>query len=218
MKNPNVPPHQRYQANLGPDRMCTSALACALSCALSFFALPAAYAQNLTETSTLELWQPGQQTIPTKQSDPHNEVNKLLRQAKYTQALVLLEKALQKNPRDPQMRFWQAYALERSGNIKMAMSIYLALTQEYPELAEPHNNLGVLYAAQGEYDKARVSLENALRNNPNYATAQENLGDVLVGSAKVAYARAQQMGQKNTSIIKKIDALKSTLQLIEAKP
>lgn len=142
----------------------------------------------------------------------------MLRQAKYTQALVLLEKALQKNPRDPQMRFWQAYALERSGNIKMAMSIYLALTQEYPELAEPHNNLGVLYAAQGEYDKARVSLENALRNNPNYATAQENLGDVLVGSAKVAYARAQQMGQKNTSIIKKIDALKSTLQLIEAKP
>lgn len=218
MKNPNFAPQHPTRGAPACTSVCTSALAWTLTFALWFLISTGALAQSRVEASTPDLWQPGQLATPTTQSDPHNEVSKLLRQAKYTQALSLIDKALQKNPRDPQMRFWQAYVFERNGNPNLAMPIYLALTQEYPELAEPHNNLGVLYAAKGEYDKARASLETALRNNPNYATAQENLGDVLVGSAKVAYTRAQQLGQKNTSLPKKMDALKSTLQWIETKP
>jgi hypothetical protein len=32
-----------------------------------------------------------------------------------------------------------------------------ALNEDFPELAEPYNNLAVLYAAQGDLDKARAS-------------------------------------------------------------
>jgi Flp pilus assembly protein TadD len=91
-------------------------------------------------------WQPGQSMMPMVISTPHNDVRKLLRQAKYPQALLLVNKGLVNNPRDPQMRFWQGFIFEQLGQPEMALQVYLGLTQDYPELAEPHNNLGVLYA------------------------------------------------------------------------
>jgi Tfp pilus assembly protein PilF len=163
-------------------------------------------------------WQPGQSTMTTVQSTPHNNVRKLLRQAKYTQALELVNKALSTNPRDPQMRFWQGFIYEHVGQPSMALEIYQGLTQEYPELAEPHNNLGVLYAAQGDYPRAKASLESALRANPKYATAQENMGDLLVNMARQSYERALAIDPKQGESAKKIEQLKSVLNLTQIKP
>lgn len=179
--------------------------------------IPCAHAQMNTLPNVSDPWQPGQLNSILTQSDPHNDVRKLLRQAKFADALTLIEKALQKNPRDPQMRFWQAFVFEQTNNANMAQQIYVALTQEYPELAEPHNNLGVMYAAQGEYDKARASLEAALRSNPNDATALENLGDVLLASAKQTYLRAQKVNPSSNALTKKLESLQPTLQRIERK-
>ena len=136
-------------------------------------------------------WQPGQSMMPMVISTPHNDVRKLLRQAKYPQALQLVNKALATNPRDPQMRFWQGFIFEQLGQPDMALKVYLSLTQEYPELAEPHNNLGVLYAAKGDYANAKASLDAALRANPSYAAAHENMGDLLVNMARQSYAVIQ---------------------------
>ena len=163
-------------------------------------------------------WQPGQSTVPLVISTPHNDVRKLLRQAKYAPALLVVNKNLETNPRDPQMRFWQAYIFEQLGQPEMALQIYLALTQEYPELAEPHNNLGVLYAIQGDYTKAKASFDAALRANPNYATAHENLGDVLVNLARQAYERAANLGAKQPNLRPKIERLKPVLDMTQGKP
>jgi tetratricopeptide (TPR) repeat protein len=163
-------------------------------------------------------WQPGQSTVPLVISTPHNDVRKLLRQAKYAPALLVVNKNLETNPRDPQMRFWQAYIFEQLGQPEMALQIYLALTQEYPELAEPHNNLGVLYAIQGDYTKAKASFDAALRANPNYATAHENLGDVLVNLARQAYERAANLGANQPNLRPKIERLKPVLDMTQGKP
>ena len=163
-------------------------------------------------------WQPGQSTVPLVISTPHNDVRKLLRQAKYAPALLVVNKNLETNPRDPQMRFWQAYIFEQLGQPEMALQIYLALTQEYPELAEPHNNLGVLYAIQGDYTKAKASFDAALRANPNYATAHENLGDVLLHLAQRSFQRAQKINTNSRSIQDKLKALQPALQLTLTTP
>lgn len=218
MKNPNTSTPSLRQLGLTVRRMQTLVSSRVMWCAVACLVGSASIAQVKTETSILDPWQPGQLINPVTQNDPHNDVRKLLRQAKFAQALALVDKALLKNPRDPQMRFWQGYIFERTGNPNMALPVYLALTQEYPELAEPHNNLGVLYAAQGDYEKARASLEAALRSNPNYATAHENLGDVLLASAKQSFLRAQQLGNKSAVLTQKIESLKPTLQGIENKP
>lgn len=163
-------------------------------------------------------WVPGQVVDKIYQSDPHEEVRKLLRRAKYEQAMALVQKSIATNPRDPQMRFWQAYLHEQMGQPALAKPIYLALTQEHPELAEPHNNLGVLLAAEGQYGEARQMLELALRANPRYGVAQENLGDVLLQQARQAYQRALDIDKAQRTAAKKIDLLQPAAALTEKKP
>lgn len=164
-------------------------------------------------------WQPGQ-SMATKIviSTPHNDVRKLLRQAKYPQALLLVNKALATNPRDPQMRFWQGFIFEQLGQPDMALQVYLDLTREYPELAEPFNNLGVIYASKGDYPNAKASLENALRANPNYAAAHENMGDLLVNMARQSYERSMAIDAKQRGISQKIEQIKPVLEITQGKP
>jgi tetratricopeptide (TPR) repeat protein len=190
----------------------TAAWALGLTLGLAFHA---AHAQSV---DALE-WQPGQSmTTKIVISTPHNDVRKLLRQAKYPQALLLVNKALATNPRDPQMRFWQGYIYEQLGQPDMALQVYLDLTREYPELAEPFNNLGVLYAAKGDYPSAKAALENALRANPNYAAAHENMGDLLVNMARQSYERSLAIDPKERGITQKMTQIKPILEITQGKP
>jgi len=189
--------------------------------ALWVFGLMLALASHATRAQSVEAleWQPGQSmTTKIVISTPHNDVRKLLRQAKYPQALLLVNKALATNPRDPQMRFWQGFIFEQLGQPDMALQVYLDLTREYPELAEPFNNLGVLYAAKGDYPNAKAALDNALRANPNYAAAHENMGDLLVNMARQSYERSLAVEPKQSTPAQKIERLTPLLNLTQDKP
>jgi tetratricopeptide (TPR) repeat protein len=116
------------------------------------------------------------------------------------------------------MRFWQAYIFEQLDQPDMAQQVYLDLTREYPELPEPHNNLGAIYAAKGDYPNAKASLDAALRTNPNYAAAHENMGDLLVNMARQSYERALTVEPKQRGITQKIERLKPVLEITQGKP
>jgi len=62
----------------------------------------------------------------------------------------------------------------------------------------------VLHAAQGQFEKAREALEMAVRTNPGYAIAHENLGDVYARLAGQSYGRAQQLDGANTTAAPKL--------------
>jgi Flp pilus assembly protein TadD len=109
------------------------------------------------------------------------------------------------------MRFLKGVILAESGKSTAAIEAYTQLTQEYPELPEPYNNLAVLYAQQNEYEKAREALEGAVRANPQYATAHENLGDVYAKLASQSYAKAQQIDPANASVPSKLALVRQLL-------
>lgn len=127
------------------------------------------------------------------QADSHADITALLRSGQAAQALTLAEQRLADHPRDPQLRFLRAVAETDSGQPERAIVSFTALTQEFPELPEPYNNLAVLYARQNQWEQARAALEMALRANPDYATAQENLGDIYAWLASLAYSKAMQL-------------------------
>ena len=188
---------------------------CAIVLSLDLLFCSAAQAQSV---EALE-WQPGQSMMSKIViSTPHNDVRKLLRQAKYPQALLLVNKGLATNPRDPQMQFWQGFIFEQLGQPDMAMQVYLNLTREYPELAEPFNNLGVIYASKGDYPNAKAALDNALRANPRYAAAQENMGDLLVNMARQSYEQSLVIEPKQRGIAQKIERLQPVLETTQGKP
>ncbi len=86
--------------------------------------------------------------------------------------------------------------------------MFTELTRTIPELPEPYNNLAVLYAGQGDYDKARKALEMAIRTHPSYAVAHENLGDIYATLASQAYDKALQLDSNNATARKKLALIK----------
>ena len=73
---------------------------------------------------------------------------------------------LPRSRRIAQARFLKGLIFADQGNAKDAIDMFLQLTEDYPDLPEPYNNLAVIYASQGQYDKARGALEQSIRTHP----------------------------------------------------
>ena len=144
-------------------------------------------------------------------ADEYADVNQLLKAGKHAEAIAKADQYLVGKPRDPQMRFLKGVVQADAGRTADAIATYTQLTQDYPELPEPYNNLAVLHAAQSEFDKARVALEGAVRANPSYATAHENLGDVYARLAGQSYAKAQQLDKANATVPPKLTLVRQLL-------
>lgn len=137
-----------------------------------------------------------------------DEVNQLLKAGKQAQALTKVEQSLTTKPRDPQLRFLKGVIQTEMGKPQDAIGTFNKLTEEYPELPEPYNNLAVLHASAGQFDKARAALEMAIRTNPSYSTAHENLGDIYANLASQAYSKALQLGGSSTSLQPKLTLIR----------
>lgn len=144
-------------------------------------------------------------------ADEYSEVNRLIGASQFPEALASAEKYLATKPRDPQMRFLKGVIQGATDHTADAMETFSKITEDYPELPEPYNNLAVLHARQNQLDAARTALEMAVRVNPAYATAQENLGDIYVRLADRSYAKALQLNPGNAGLPPKL-ALVQQLQ------
>ena len=142
------------------------------------------------------------------QSDDYAEAGKLFRSGQQAQALERVDNFLKANPKDARGRFLKGLILTEQSKPADAIKIFTGLTEDYPELPEPYNNLAVLYASQGQYDKARVALEMSIRTHPSYATAHENLGDIYAKMASQAYDKALQLDKSNTAAQTKLEMIK----------
>ncbi len=126
--------------------------------------------------------------------DSLKDADLLLRAGRSAQALETVDGYLAQKPGDMQARFLKGLILAEQKRESEAIDVFVRLTQDNPEYAEPYNNLAVLYAARGNLEDARAALETAVRVNPKYVTAQENLGDVYARLAAAAYERAAVLG------------------------
>ena len=120
-------------------------------------------------------------------------------------ALKTLDAYLKSAPQDAEARFTRGLVLVKLNKTDDALKAFSDLTRDYPQLPEPYNNLAVLYAQQGDYEKARDALEAALATHPAYATAHENLGDIYAALAGAAYNRALMLDKENPAVKYKLD-------------
>ena len=155
---------------------------------------------------------------PAAFGDDIDDAQQLVKQGNLNQALDRVNAYLAPRPKDARGRFLKGVILAEQNKPAEAIKVFTALTEDYPELPEPYNNLAVLYAGQQQYDKARHALEMAIQTHPSYATAHENLGDIYAKMASQAYDRALQLDKNNTaaqtklSLIKEIFPINSRVQ------
>jgi tetratricopeptide (TPR) repeat protein len=121
-----------------------------------------------------------------------------------TAAAAAVDRYLVARPADERARFLQGVILSEQGRTNEAFDVFFALTLDHPELAEPYNNIAVIYAARGEYERAREALESAIRANPDYAVAYENLGDVYARLAARAYEKSLGLDAGNRTVRAKL--------------
>jgi Flp pilus assembly protein TadD len=151
-------------------------------------------------------------------ADDGAEINRLFRTGQAAEAFTRLDRLLAERPKDAPLRFLKGVLLADSGRPAEAQLVYQQLTVDYPELPEPHNNLAVLYAAQGDYARARAALETALRASPGYAVAHQNLADVYVQLARQSYAEAQRLDPSNSTIGPKLALLRQLSPTAPSSP
>lgn len=147
----------------------------------------------------------------TAQTAPYADVQRLIDARQLDLALQQADTYLQQRPRDPQMRFLKGVIQSTQGQDQAAMDTFTALTQDYPELPEPYNNLAVLHAQRNQLDQARAALEMAIRLHPRYATAHQNLGDVHGRLALQAYQEALRLNPDQPDLRARLKALQATL-------
>ena len=155
---------------------------------------------------------------PLAWADDYGDIQRLLKAGQNEAAAAKAQSLSQARPKDPQLRFLLASAQSAAGQIDAAIDTLRALSADYPELAEPHNNLAVIHASRGEYSLARTELETAIGLDPGYATALENLGDLYTRLASQQYALSARAGGNGPRLAAKQRELAQVLGAAQTVP
>lgn len=157
-------------------------------------------------------------TDPRVELTELQQVQGLMAAGQLQQALARAEEHLAKNPRDAQMRFVRGVILSELKDAAGARAVFERLTEEFPELPEPYNNLAVIDASQGQLDRARTLLETALAVRPDYATAHGNLGDIYLQMSVDAYQRAAKLQPGDRAFASKLALARELLAKTRSAP
>ena len=151
-------------------------------------------------------------------ADVVSDVHTLLGKGDLAGAQRAADLALSARPRDAQTRFIHALVLMESQRNTEAMSAFTSLSQEYPELPEPFNNIALLHVRGGHLDLARQALESALRNDPAHRTARVNLGEVYLMLAVQAWEQAAAGGPLDARLARKLETARSLVAASNTVP
>ncbi|MDP4671490.1 MAG: tetratricopeptide repeat protein, partial [Burkholderiaceae bacterium] len=133
-------------------------------------------------------------------TDDYTAIKQALATGQTQDALTLVKAARDKQPKDVQLMFFEGVINAQLGESRAAIGIFERMAKDYPELPEPHNNLGVLYAARGDLEKAKAAFERAIFTNPAYATAHQNVADIYAAMARKNYGQALQVGSDGKTV------------------
>lgn len=138
------------------------------------------------------------------QTDELRDIQRLIAGGDYNAALQRLDAAGKRRDSDARLAFLRGVVLMDLKRDDEAMAAFVAMTQQYPQLPEPYNNVAALHAKAGRWEPARVALEAALRNDPSHLLARENLGDVYLQLAIQSWRSAQSPSHAGAGLQRKI--------------
>ena len=142
-------------------------------------------------------------------ADLVSDVHTLIAAGKLGAALSRAEAALTQDPNDAPARFLHALVLMDLERNAEALAAFERLSQEYPELPEPFNNIALLHARAGKLELARQALEAALRNDPGHRAARINLGEVHLMLAVQTWEQVAAHGPLEARLAGRLEAARA---------
>lgn len=117
-----------------------------------------------------------------------------------------------------QLKFSACVLQAQQSAPKKAIACFQQLIQEYPELPEIYNNIGVLYAGIGMQVEARKWFERGMRQQQTYATLHQNLLNLQSEINRNAYAAALQLDIAKSNVSPKLSLLGKITSAPEISP
>ncbi len=128
--------------------------------------------------------------VSTSEVQADEQVGKLIDQGAYNKALERIDELSQQDGSElASLTLLKGAVLVRIGRLDEGMELFKQLSENYPNDAAIHNNIGVIHAERGELEKAEASFEKAIKIKPEYHHAVRNLGDVHAEIACRTYSR-----------------------------
>ncbi len=140
-----------------------------------------------------------------------DDVRALMIRGDSAAALARADQAVAAAPREAEPRFLKAVVLMQTGSDAEALSLFTELTQEFPELPDPYNNIALLQARAGQLELARQALLLALRADPAHREARANLAQVYAMLAVREWTAAAKADPMNVDISRRLAAARDVL-------
>lgn len=161
----------------------------ALLAALLVVAMPVAALQEAEQAKIVALMQAGQAEAASK----------------------ALDEALAKTPDDFQLRYLKALSMMDRNLFAEAAAHLDKMIASFPGVAALHNNRGVARTRLSQYTAAAQDFEEALRLEPTYAMASENLGMVYANLADLAMSSALKLDPGNARLAQRHSLLRAVV-------
>ena len=139
------------------------------------------------------------------------EVRALWARGDLAGALLAAQAGVVARPTDAQSRFVLGVVLMDIGRDTQALGVFTELSQAYPELPDPMNNIALLQARAGQLEAARQSLETALRNDPAHRAARVNLGQMHLMLAAQAWSQAAAAMPGDNALLQRLQGVRALL-------
>ncbi len=142
-------------------------------------------------------------------ADDLADVKQLQAAGELPQALERARQAAE--PRPMALRFLEGVILLDLKRDAEALAVFRRLTEDYPELPDPYNNIALIEARAGHLEQARLALETALRNDPSHVLARANLGEIHLRLAAQAFERAASAAPGDAALQRRLRLVRELL-------
>jgi Flp pilus assembly protein TadD len=149
--------------------------------------------------------------VTAARADATADIRLLVSKGDLNAALARADAASLAQPRDAQLRFLRGVVLMDLARNEQALEVFTAMSQDFPELPEPFNNIALLRARQGQAELARQALQSALRNDPSNRQARLNLAQVHLMLAADALQLAASAAPGDAAVVQKLVAVRALL-------
>lgn len=100
-------------------------------------------------------------------------------QRKHREAIAILSKGYEKDPKNPQVLTTLSVAYQATGQLDRAIDMARKVTEHFPQVAEARFNLAQMLVSKGKHAEAIEEYDQTLKINPKMANALYNKGTLL---------------------------------------
>lgn len=151
-------------------------------------------------------------TLALVNANPRSELDALIAEGSYNDALALIDKVERRGNLPPDMQLKRGIVLMQLGDTDEARKVFERLRDAYPSQAAPYVNLAAIDARADDLERASQNLTKARDLAPKQASTHESLGRIHLGLAWKSFKLAAELDPGRKALLRKNELIESLIR------